>query len=164
MTRTIIRLQTNQGPMDFELYDELVPKTVENFKKLISEGFYDGVRFNKISRGRTLETGDPLSKDILLKLKWGTGGPGYTLDREECAELTHDKSGLLSMAVDGEKIAGSRFIITSAPLPALDGKNVVFGHITSGEEVIEGLRDVGTDYAGRVSFIGYIVIEKATIM
>jgi len=163
MERTKVSLQTNQGNMEFELYDDLAPETCRNFRKLVSEGFYDGVRFNKIARGHSMETGDPLSKDILEKLNWGTGGPGYSLKRED-AKLSHDKKGLLSMMSEGDEISGSRFMVTVKPLPHLDGKNVVFGHMTKGNDVLDIIGDMGTDRGGKVEFIGYIMIEKINVL
>ncbi|MDP3917460.1 MAG: peptidylprolyl isomerase [Nanoarchaeota archaeon] len=150
--------------MQFELYDDLVPKTVENFKKLVNECFYDGLRFNRIVRCKMLETGDPLSKDILQKLNWGTGGPGYNIKKEISKKLKHNKKGLLSMASVGDECSGSRFVITYSGIPSLDGKNTVFGHIVSGEDVLDILGNMGTDRGGKVEFIGYIVLEKVTVV
>ena len=92
MTNTKIKIQTNQGNMEFELENDLVPETTKNFLKLSKEGFYDGVRFHRVIKDFMIQTGDPLSKDPSKQDLWGTGGPGYEIQDEFSPELKHDKS------------------------------------------------------------------------
>ena len=68
------------------------------------------------------------------------------------------------MIAEGEQCSGSRFLITYAVLPHLNGQNTIFGQLTKGKDILEALADMGTDRAGKVEFIGYIVVEKIEIM
>jgi len=158
---TTITIETNQGNMEFELNDDLAPITVENFKKLASEGFYDGVRFHRVIKDFMAQTGDPLSKDIANKNRWGTGGPGYTIKDEFSPQLTHDKKGLLSMANSGPNTGGSQFFITLIPTPWLDNKHSIFGKLTSGEEILEKIGNTETEGPDRP--VNDIIIEKINI-
>ena len=161
MTNTKIKIQTNQGNMEFELENDLVPETTKNFLKLSKEGFYDGVRFHRVIKDFMIQTGDPLSKDPSKQDLWGTGGPGYEIQDEFSPELKHDKSGLLSMANSGPNTGGSQFFITLIPTPWLDNKHAIFGHIISGTDVIEKIGNLPTEGPDRP--IEDIIIEKIII-
>ena len=144
MERTKIKMETTMGVMEFELYDDLVPETAGNFKKLVGEGFYDGVRFHRVIKDFMVQCGDPLSKDVGKKDMWGTGGPGYNIKDEFVDSLKHDKKGLLSMANSGPNTGGSQFFITLVPTPWLDGKHAIFGGLVSGEDVLDSMGAVET--------------------
>jgi peptidyl-prolyl cis-trans isomerase B (cyclophilin B) len=128
-------LQTNHGTIEIELFDEDAPKTVENFKKLASEGFYDGVLFHRVIEDFMIQGGDPTAT--------GSGGPGYTFEDEfnEHAVVR----GALAMANAGPNTNGSQFfIVTADACPWLDGKHTVFGRITSGMDVVDDISQVET--------------------
>ena len=129
-------MTTNHGPITFELYDEDAPKTVENFRKLAGEGFYDGTIFHRVIKDFMIQGGDPTGT--------GTGGPGYTFEDE----FNDHKivRGALAMANAGPNTNGSQFfIVTTDEAPWLDGKHTVFGRVTNGMDVVDALEEVPTD-------------------
>ncbi len=162
MERTHVRMETTAGVMEFELFDELVPTTTENFKKLITDGFYDGTRFHRVIAGFMIQGGDPLTKDVANQAMWGTGGPGHAIDDEFVQELRHDKKGLLSMANSGPNTGGSQFFITLVPTPHLDDHHAIFGVITSGEDVLEAIGSTQTEASDRP--VEEIVVTKVTLL
>jgi peptidyl-prolyl cis-trans isomerase B (cyclophilin B) len=124
-------IETNKGDIVLELYDGRVPKTVANFEKLVSEGFYNGLKFHRVIPDFMIQTGCPKGT--------GTGGPGYTFADEFHPELRHSGPGILSMANAGPNTNGSQFFITHVPCPWLDGKHAVFGKVTSGQDVVDSI-------------------------
>jgi cyclophilin family peptidyl-prolyl cis-trans isomerase len=129
-------MTTNHGPIVFEMFDEDAPKTVENMRKLASEGFYDGLTFHRIIKDFMIQGGDPDGT--------GSGGPGYTFEDE----FNQHKvvRGALAMANAGPDTNGSQFfIVTTEAAPWLDGKHTVFGKVTSGMEVVDALEALPTD-------------------
>ena len=129
-------LHTNHGAIAFELFDADAPKTVENFRKLAADGFYDGVVFHRIIKDFMIQGGDPEGT--------GTGGPGYTFEDE----INQHKivRGALAMANAGPNTNGSQFfIVTTAAAPWLDGKHTVFGQVTDGMDVVDALEGLPTD-------------------
>ena len=129
-------LHTNLGAIEFELFDEDAPKTVENFRKLAADGFYDGVVFHRIIKDFMIQGGDPQGT--------GTGGPGYTFEDE----INQHKivRGALAMANAGPNTNGSQFfIVTTDAAPWLDGKHTVFGQVASGMDVVDALEALPTD-------------------
>ncbi len=133
-------LHTNLGPIEFELFDEDAPKTVENFRKLAADGFYDGVVFHRIIKDFMIQGGDPQGT--------GTGGPGYTFEDE----INQHKivRGALAMANAGPNTNGSQFFIVTTPAaPWLDGKHTVFGQVTNGMDVVDSLEGLPTDARDR---------------
>jgi peptidyl-prolyl cis-trans isomerase B (cyclophilin B) len=133
-------IQTNHGPIELELFDEDAPKTVENFRKLASDGFYDGLVFHRVIKDFMLQAGCPQGT--------GTGGPGYTFEDE----FNDHKvvRGALAMANAGPNTNGSQFfIVTTDAAPWLDGKHTVFGQVTSGMEVVDTIEGLDTDNRDR---------------
>jgi peptidyl-prolyl cis-trans isomerase B (cyclophilin B) len=144
-------MQTTAGDITFELFDEDAPKTVENFRKLAADGFYDGLTFHRVIKDFMIQGGCPLGT--------GTGGPGYTFEDEI---NTHKiVRGALAMANAGPDTNGSQFfIVTAKACPWLDGKHTVFGEVTSGMDVIDSLEGVETDGSDRpLEPIGIAKIE-----
>lgn len=160
--RTKAIIETNVGSMEFELYNDLAPKTVENFEKLAKDGFYDDVRFHRVIKDFMIQGGDPLTKNADLKQFWGTGGPGYAIKDEFAKELRHDKKGVLSMANSGPNTGGSQFFITLIPAPWLDDKHAVFGRLISGEDVLDKIGNTKTDSSDRS--VEDVVIKKIKIL
>ena len=128
-------MDTAQGKIVVMFYPDRAPKTVENFKKLVKEKFYDGIHFHRVIPGFMIQGGDPNSKDLGAKDSWGQGGPGYTID-DELNDIKHDK-GILSMAHAGPNTGGSQFFIMDGPAPHLDGVHTAFGKVVAGQDVVQ---------------------------
>ena len=128
------------GEIALEFFPADAPKTVENFVKLAGQGFYDGTTFHRVVPGFVAQGGDPLSKTLPAgDRKLGTGGPGYSI-KAEFNKQKHDR-GVLAMARSQDPdSAGSQFYITLAPAHQLDGNYTVFGRVTSGMSVVDGIR------------------------
>ncbi len=137
--RAIITLEKG-GEIHIEFYGADAPKTVANFVKLARQGFYDGTTFHRVEPGFVVQGGDPLSKTLPPgDPKIGTGGPGYTI-KAEFNKRTHDR-GVVAMArARDPDSAGSQFYITLAPAHFLDGQYTVFGRVTHGMDVVDGIR------------------------
>jgi peptidyl-prolyl cis-trans isomerase B (cyclophilin B) len=129
-------MQTNQGAIEIELFDDDAPKTVENFKKLANDGFYNGVIFHRVIPDFMVQGGDPTGT--------GTGGPGYQFEDEFNDHKV--ERGALAMANAGPNTNGSQFfIVTAEATPWLDGKHTVFGKVTSGMDVVDTIEQTETD-------------------
>jgi len=138
-------IQTSKGQMIIEFWPDVAPKTVENFKSLANKGFYDGTAFHRIVKDFMIQGGDPLSVREDKKPLWGTGGPGYTIDAE-FNDKKHVK-GVVSMArATDPDSAGSQFFICLADAPFLDGQYTAFGKLVSGEDVLDSIGEVETEY------------------
>jgi cyclophilin family peptidyl-prolyl cis-trans isomerase len=128
-------MNTNAGPIELELHDEDAPKTVENFRKLASEGFYDDLSFHRIIPDFMIQGGCPEGT--------GTGGPGYTFEDEFNQHKV--ERGALAMANAGPNTNGSQFfIVTTEAAPWLDGKHTVFGRVVSGMETVDAIEGTET--------------------
>jgi len=133
-------LHTSHGQIDVELHDADAPKTVENFRKLAGDGFYDGVVFHRVIPDFMIQGGDPTGT--------GTGGPGYTFEDEFNDHKV--ERGALAMANAGPNTNGSQFfVVTAEATPWLDGKHTVFGRVTSGMDVVDAISQVETDAGDR---------------
>ncbi|CUB12167.1 peptidylprolyl isomerase [Bacillus sp. SN10] len=125
-------LMENGEKIDLEFFPEEAPKTVENFKKLAEQGFYDGVTFHRVIPGFVSQGGDPTGT--------GAGGPGYSIPCETDGNPHRHLVGSLSMAHAGRNTGGSQFFIVHEPQPHLDGVHTVFGKVTSGIETVLNMR------------------------
>jgi peptidyl-prolyl cis-trans isomerase B (cyclophilin B) len=133
-------LHTNKGAISIELFDEDAPKTVENFRKLAGDGFYNCVIFHRVIPDFMIQGGDPTGT--------GSGGPGYTFEDEFNDHPV--ERGALAMANAGPNTNGSQFfVVTAAECPWLDGKHTVFGQVTDGMDVIDKLESTDTDAQDR---------------
>ena len=133
-------MQTTEGAIAFELFDEDAPKTVANFKKLTGDGFYDGLTFHRIIKDFMIQGGDPDGT--------GMGGPGYTFKDE----FNDHKvvRGALAMANAGPNTNGSQFfIVTIDQANWLDGKHTVFGEVTGGMDAVDAIEGVKTGAGDR---------------
>src|SRR4026208_2219941 len=121
-------LVTNAGPITVEFFDEDAPKTVDNFRKLADDGFYDGLSFHRVIKDFMIQGGCPEGT--------GTGGPGYEFEDE--INQHKIERGALAMANRRPDKDGSQFfIVTTAAAPWLDGKHTVFGRVSSGMEAVD---------------------------
>jgi peptidyl-prolyl cis-trans isomerase B (cyclophilin B) len=129
-------MHTNHGDITLELFDEDAPKTVENFKKLAGDNFYNGVIFHRVIKDFMIQGGDPTGT--------GRGGPGYTFEDE--FNDNRVVRGALAMANAGPNTNGSQFfIVTIDEAPWLDGKHTVFGRVADGMEVVDKIEGSDTD-------------------
>ena len=129
-------IETNHGTIQLELFDEEAPETVANFRKLASEGFYDGLVVHRVIGNFMIQGGCPNGT--------GTGGPGYTFD-DEFNEHPIVR-GTLAMANAGPNTNGSQFfIVTAEATPWLDGKHTAFGRVLDGMDVIDTIEAQPTD-------------------
>jgi len=133
-------MHTNHGAIALELFDEDAPKTVENFRKLADDGFYDGVIFHRVIKDFMIQGGDPTGT--------GTGGPGYTFEDEFNDHKV--ERGALAMANAGPNTNGSQFfIVTTDAAPWLDGKHTVFGRVTGCMDAVDSIEGTDTDAADK---------------
>ncbi|NUN92993.1 MAG: peptidylprolyl isomerase [Verrucomicrobiae bacterium] len=138
-------IQTDAGEMIVAFWPEVAPKTVENFKKLAKQGFYDGTAFHRIVKGFMIQGGDPLSKNDDPRV--GTGGPGYQIKAEFNAK-PHVR-GVISMARSADpNSAGSQFFICLADARFLDRQYTAFGQLVKGDEVLGKIGDTPTTVGG----------------
>jgi peptidyl-prolyl cis-trans isomerase B (cyclophilin B) len=133
-------MHTTAGTIELELFDEDAPKTVENFRKLAGDGFYNGVIFHRVIPDFMIQGGDPDGT--------GMGGPGYTFEDEINPHKV--ARGALAMANAGPNTNGSQFfIVTTGSAPWLDGKHTVFGEVTEGMETVDAIEALPTDSRDR---------------
>jgi cyclophilin family peptidyl-prolyl cis-trans isomerase len=138
MSRAI--LHTSEGDVELELYPDDAPKTVENFTKLVGEGFYDGLVFHRVIPDFMIQGGCPQGT--------GSGGPGYSFEDEFNQHKV--ERGALAMANAGPNTNGSQFfIVTAEATPWLDGKHTVFGKVTSGQDVVDRISTADRDSRDR---------------
>jgi cyclophilin family peptidyl-prolyl cis-trans isomerase len=133
-------MHTTAGTIELELFDDDAPKTVDNFRKLASEKFYDGIIFHRVIPDFMIQGGCPQGT--------GTGGPGYSFEDE----INEHKvvRGALAMANAGPNTNGSQFfIVTTDSAPWLDGKHTVFGRVTAGMEAVDAIEGVPTGAGDR---------------
>ena len=134
MKKAIIEM--DKGSIVIELFETDTPKTVANFEKLITEGFYDGVPFHRVIKGFMAQGGCPNGT--------GTGGPGYTIPCETKGNPHSHERGSLSMAHRGPNTGGSQFFIVYEPQPHLNGVHTVFGKVLEGMDVVDNIEQGDT--------------------
>lgn len=139
-------LKTSYGEITIAFWPDVAPKTVENFKKLAHEGFYDGTAFHRVIKGFMVQGGCPNTKAGETGMP-GTGGPGYKLKAEFNAK-SHTR-GVISMARSAHPdSAGSQFFICHGDAKFLDRQYTAFGSVIKGDEVLEQLANVPTKSGG----------------
>jgi cyclophilin family peptidyl-prolyl cis-trans isomerase len=130
-------LHTNHGDITIEFFDDDAPNTVENFKKLAGDNFYEGVIFHRVIKDFMIQGGDPTGT--------GRGGPGYTFEDEFNDHKV--ERGALAMANAGPNTNGSQyFIVTTQAAPWLDGKHTVFGQVVDGMDAVDAIEASETDH------------------
>ena len=128
-------ITTTEGEMTLEFWPDVAPKTVENFKKLANQGYYDGTAFHRIIKGFMIQGGDPLTKDAKKESQWGTGGPGYQI-KAEFNDRNHAR-GVISMARSANPdSAGSQFFICDGEAAFLNRQYTAFGKLIKGDDVL----------------------------
>src|SRR5437016_2567214 len=140
-------IKTTAGEMVVEFWTDAAPQTVENFKKLARQGFYNGTAFHRIVKGFMIQGGDPLTKDAKMENRWGTGGPGYQIK----AEFNNNPPvrGVVSMArSQNPDSAGSQFFICLGDAKSLDHQYTAFGRLIKGDDVLGKIGDTPTTTGG----------------
>src|ERR1041385_2156038 len=159
-------IKTNEGDMVVQFWTDAAPNTVENFKKLARQGFYDGTIFHRIVKGFMIQGGDPNSKDPAKENSYGEGGPGYNL-KAEFNDHSHDR-GVISMARGPDPdSAGSQFFICLAPVHRLDHQYTTFGKVIKGDDVLNKIGDTPVERNGQGEMskpLKRIVINKIDIV
>lgn len=136
----------NGKEIKIELNPKVAPITCENFEKLVSEGFYNGLTFHRVIPGFMIQGGCPDGT--------GMGGPGYTIKGEFLANgvanpIKHER-GVISMArTMAPNSAGSQFFIMHQDSPHLDGQYAAFGKVVEGIEAVDEIANTDTDYSDR---------------
>lgn len=125
-------LKTSRGEIVCDLFAKDAPKTVNNFVFLAREKFYDGTVFHRVIADFMIQGGDPTGT--------GRGGPGYRFEDEVRNNAHKHQIGSLSMANAGPNTNGSQFFITHVATDWLNGKHTVFGRVTSGQEVVDSIK------------------------
>ncbi|MGH9980737.1 MAG: peptidylprolyl isomerase [Nitrososphaeraceae archaeon] len=137
-------LKTSLGNITIEFFPEAAPKHVNSFLNLSNTGFYDGTIFHRIVKNFVIQGGDPTTKNSTQKDRWGTGGPGYTIDAE-FNDIPHER-GVLSMARTADpNSAGSQFFIVTKDSKFLDNQYTVFGRVIDGMEIVDKIEDLTTN-------------------
>ena len=123
---------TPRGDFVVKLRPDLAPQTVNSFVFLARAGFFNGLTWHRVLENFMAQGGDPTGT--------GGGGPGYTVPDEFTDKVKFDKPGLLAMANTGQpNSGGSQFFVTTAPADYLDGKYTIFGEVTQGQDIVNGI-------------------------
>lgn len=161
-------LVTNMGDIKVRLFDDIAPKTVDNFAGLATGGkqwkdpksgeqksvpLYNGTIFHRAIKGFMIQGGDPTGT--------GRGDPGYRFEDEFEGNPSFSRAGYLAMANAGPNTNGCQFFITVAPTPHLDGKHTVFGEVAEGQDVVDQISEVETQAGDRP--VKDVVIERVDI-
>ena len=131
-----VKMETSMGTIKIKLFTDKAPITAGNFKKLVNQGFYDGIIFHRVIDGFMIQGGDPTGT--------GTGGSKERIKDEFGPGLKHSKAGILSMANSGPNTGSSQFFINLAETPWLDGKHAIFGEVVEGMDVVKKIGKVKT--------------------
>ena len=144
-TLTKGKIHTNKGVLTFELYDDATPIAAGNFKKLVSEGYYDGLKFHRVIPNFMIQGGCPDGT--------GAGGPGYSINCETNADKQFHDKGVMSMAHRGRNTGGSQFFIchNRQGTQHLDGVHTCFGKIIDGLDIIDEIK--GGDIMEKVEIL-----------
>ena len=144
--KTTVVLQTTQGNIQLELFEEVAPKAVENFTTHVKNGYYNGIIFHRVIKNFMIQAGDPT----------GTGRGGSSIwnknfDDEISTKYSFNKAGILAMANRGPNTNGSQFFITTKETPWLNGGYTIFGKVKNKESytVVQKLENVKTAYGDR---------------
>src|SRR5438876_2318320 len=142
-TNEVALIKTNEGDMVVQLWTDAAPNTIENFKKLARQGFYDGTIFHRIVKEFMIQGGDPNSKDQAKENSYGQGARGYNI-KAEFNDHSHDR-GVVSMARGPDPdSAGSQFFICLASVHRLDHQYTTFGKLIKGQDVLDKIGDIST--------------------
>lgn len=167
-TNPIAVLKTNQGVIEIELFEDMMPITTSNFKKLAQSGFYDNTKFHRVIEGFMIQGGDPNTKTSDTS-RYGTGGPGYAIaDEHVKGALLTNIRGTIAMANSGPRSGGSQFFINLVDNTFLDfdkeplsSQHPVFGRVVAGMDVVDAIGAAETNPSDLP--LEAIVVEKILI-
>ena len=148
----VVLLKTTNGDIKIKLYNDM-PVTAGNFKKLVSEGFYNGVIFHRVIENFMIQGGDPTGT--------GRGGPGYNIE-DEFTDHNSNNRGTISMANAGANTGGSQFFINTKDNNFLDDKHPVFGEVIEGMDVVDAISKVDKDSSDKP--LEEVKIIEATLL
>jgi peptidylprolyl isomerase len=131
--------ETNQGVIEFKLFDDVAPKACENFRGLVKNGYYNGIIFHRVIPGFMIQGGDPTGTGRGGESLWGT-----EFEDEFSPTVQFDRKGLLAMANRGPATNGSQFFITVAPTQWLNNKHTIFGEVVSDYSVVSKIETTQT--------------------
>ena len=150
------------GDITFEFLPGVAPKTVENFKKLAREKFYDGTKSHRLIPGFMIQLGDPLTRNDAMQARWGTGDPGYKINAE-FNDTSHVR-GVVSMARSRDvNSAGSQFFICFGTASHLDRQYTAFAKVTQGMDVLDKLEKVAVAGPQGSTPTTPVVLETVTL-
>ncbi|KJE49001.1 MULTISPECIES: peptidylprolyl isomerase [Acidiplasma] len=149
---TNVILSTTMGDIEIELFDNDMPITAGNFKKLVEKGFYNNTIFHRVIADFMIQGGDPTGT--------GMGGPGYTI-KDEFTKNNRNDRGTIAMANAGPNTGGSQFFINTVNNNYLDKMHPVFGRVVKGMDVVDKISRVKTDRNDRP--LQDVIIKKAYI-
>ena len=134
----VIVVETSKGTIEIETYPNEAPKTVAHILALVKRNFYNGQRIHRVAKNFVVQFGDPQTRDVTKKDRWGTGASGKVIGAAEFNKKRPHKLGAVAMAHKGvASEADSQMYITLRPTPELDGKYTVFGQVISGMDVVQ---------------------------
>ena len=148
-----VLLETSIGNIKIELFEDTMPITSGNFKKLVNSHFYDGVIFHRVIPGFMIQGGDPTGT--------GRGGPGYVI-KDEFTKSNRNDRGTISMANAGPNTGGSQFFINLVNNNFLDSKHPVFGKVIEGMDIVDTISNVKRNANDKP--LVDVVITKASII
>jgi cyclophilin family peptidyl-prolyl cis-trans isomerase len=154
-------LHTNLGDIVVGFFPDKAPKHVEAFKKLVTEGFYDGTKFHRVIPGFMIQGGDPNSKSENRNLH-GSGGPSYRLPAE-FNDILHERGILSAARTSDPDSAGSQFFLMVKKYPSLDHKYSVFGKVLDGMDVVDKIVALPRDHKDNPLKENPAIIESATL-
>ncbi|MCH2155468.1 MAG: peptidylprolyl isomerase [Opitutales bacterium] len=157
MAKTQIKIETNHGTFTVALFEDIAPKTCENFTTHAKNGYYDGLIFHRIIKEFMLQGGDPTGTGMGGESIWGK-----PFEDEVDPNVKFDRKYLLAMANAGPNTNGSQFFVTTIECPWLNMRHTIFGEVTEGSDVIDAIEAVDTDPRDKPR--KPVKIEKATVL
>lgn len=149
-TGPVIVMETAKGTVEIELFQQEAPKTVAHILELVKRRFYNGQRIHRVEKNFVVQWGDPQSRDMTKRDRWGREGSGKPIGVAELSKKRSHRRGAVGMAHAGDPAqADSQMYIMLSDRPALDGKYAIIGQVIAGMEVVNKL-EVG-DVIKRVS-------------
>jgi cyclophilin family peptidyl-prolyl cis-trans isomerase len=137
----IIVFDTVKGSFEIETYPNEAPKTVEHMLALVKRNFYNGLRIHRFEPGFVVQFGDPQTRDMTKRDRWGTGGSGRSIGVSEVSKIRTHQTGAVAAAWAGDpRMADSQMYIVLSPQPQLNARYTVFGRVISGMDVVQKLR------------------------
>ncbi|MGE0361605.1 MAG: peptidylprolyl isomerase [Vicinamibacterales bacterium] len=134
----VVVVETSRGVFEFETFPAEAPRTVARILELVKSRFYNGMRIHRVVPGFVIQMGDPQTRDMTKKDRWGTGGSGKPIGVAEISKNRLHVKGAVAMAHAGDPAkADSQFYVTLAATPRLNGQYTVFGRVISGMDVVE---------------------------